>query len=397
MKILFLGSATSREMVKQLSGGSVAGNKMQVNVLECLNQYSDVEIVALSVLSIASFPNDKTIYVKKDNIKISEGLSAILIPFLNFPIIKQIWQTLSVYFEAKKILKEDNESIIFTFNLFPQQGLPLMWLKKKYNCKVVSLLADLPIDDDYERHGISKIFRKIFDALTQKSILSCDNLIVLNENAIREYAPKSNYIIVDGGVDLNEYDLNFSKKNKKTKNIVYSGALVEYNGIKNLIEAMNYIQDKNIELHIYGSGLLEDYVIKKSNELPNVKYFGKIPNDEMLKKQREAWLLVNPRPIDDPIACVTFPSKIFEYMLSGTPVLTTKLNGFTKEYYDKMFFVEDSNSKSMAKKIDEISLKSNQEIESIANKAYNFVVEYRSWSKQSERIYDFIRKISVIN
>lgn len=392
MKILFLGSATSREMVKALSGGSIAGNKMQVNVLENLIIYDDVKIDALSILSVAAFPHDKTVYVKKSNIKVSDELSAIQIPFLNLPIIKQVWQTFSIYHQAKKILKKDKEYIIFSFNLFPQQGLPLIWIKKKFGCKVVSLLADLPIDDDYGRKGISKILRKFFDYLTKKAILACNNLIVLNENAINQYAPSANYIVVDGGVDLKEHDLNLNATKSQIKNIVYSGALVEYNGIINLIEAMKFVTDKSIELHIYGGGLLEQYVAEKANELPNVKYFGKISNDEMRRKQSKAWLLINPRPVNDPIAKVTFPSKIFEYMLSGTPVLTTKLNGFTEDYFDKMFFVENNDSKAMAEKIDEISLKSDEEIATMAKKAQDFVVECRSWEKQCEKIYNFIKK-----
>ena len=58
MKILFLGCATNREMVKILTGGSVAGNKMQVNILENLNNYSDVKIEALTILSVAAFPRE---------------------------------------------------------------------------------------------------------------------------------------------------------------------------------------------------------------------------------------------------------------------------------------------------------------------------------------------------
>lgn len=390
---MFLGSVTSRDMIETLSGRSIAGNKMQVNVLENLIIYADIKIDAISNLSIAAFPHDKTVYAKKRTIKLTDELSTIQIPFLNLPVIKQVWQSFSIYHQAKKILKKDKECIIFTYNLFPQQGLPLMWLKKKFGCKVVSLLADLPIDEDNGRKGISKILRIVFDGLTKKVILTCNNLIVLNENAIHQYAPSANYIVVDGGVDLKEHDLNLNTAKSKIKNIIYSGGLVEYNGIINLIDAMNYVRDKSIELHIYGGGLLEKYVAKKANELQNVKYFGKISNDEMRRKQSGAWLLINPRPVDDPIALVTFPSKIFEYMLSGTPVLTTKLNGFTEDYFDKMFFVKNNDSKIMADKINEIALMNNTELTEMAKTAQSFVVENKSWEKQTQLIYEFIKSI----
>lgn len=390
MKLLFLGSATSREMVKTLSGGSVAGNKMQINILENLAVMDNVKIDALSVLSVAAWPHDKSFYVPKRHLEISEGLSAVQISFVNLPIIKQIWQMSSFYRQASKILRKDKDYIVFSFNLFPQQGIPLIRLKKKFGCKVVSLLADLPIDDNYQRTGISRFFRKIFDDLTHKAIAECDQLIVLNENAVHEFAPKANYIVVDGGVDLKEYCLDNISSKKKSKNIVYSGGLVEYNGIINLIEAMKYVKDRNIELHIYGSGLLEKFVAEQADIMPNVTYFGNIPNDEMRRKQSEAWLLINPRPVDDPIAMVTFPSKIFEYMLSGTPVLSTKLNGFTEEYFDKMFFMESNDSIVIANEINRIAQLVDAELADMGMRARSFIVNNKSWNMQSKKIYDFL-------
>lgn len=393
MKLLFLGSATSREMVKTLSGGSVAGNKMQINILENLALMDHVKIDALSVLSVAAWPHDKSFYVPQRRLEISEELSAVQISFVNLPIIKQIWQMSSFYWQASKILRADKDYIVFSFNLFPQQGIPLLRLKKKFGCKVVSLLADLPIDDNCQRTGISRFFRKIFDNLTLKAIAGCDHLIVLNENAVREFAPQANYIVVDGGVDLKEYCLDSLTSIKKSKNIVYSGGLVEYNGIINLIKAMKYVKDINIELHIYGNGLLEKFVAAQADIMPNVTYFGNIPNDEMRRKQSEAWLLINPRPVDDPIAMVTFPSKIFEYMLSGTPVLSTKLNGFTEEYFDKMFFVESNDSIVIANEINRIAQLDDAELAEIGMRAKSFIVNNKSWNMQCKKIYDFLLQI----
>lgn len=394
LKILFLGSVTNREMVSALSGGSIAGNKMQVNILENLIKYPDVKIDVLSTLSVAAFPKDKSLYIQKNSIKIVDNLLALQIPFFNLPILKQIWQTFSMYYYANKILKEDEEYIIFSFNLFPQQGLPLTWLKKKYNCKVVSLLADLPIDDNYKRKGVIKIFRRLFDFLTRKAILGCNNLIVLNKNAINQFSPKANYIVVDGGIDSDEIPDNLIDYSRKTRrNIVYSGALTEYSGIIKLIEAMRYIEIHDVVLEIYGSGILIDEVKELAATLKNVSYKGVVDNESMRKIQSEAYLLVNPRPIEDPISQVTFPSKIFEYMVSGTAILTTKLNGFTPEYYSLMYFIDDNNIESIVNGINYIMKKDFKELNSISKKAKKFVIENKKWDLQTQRVYEFMKMI----
>ena len=54
---------------------------------------------------------------------------------------------------------------------------------------------------------------------------------------------------------------------------------------------------------------------------------GCVTNDEIVRLQCEATLLVNPRPSDKEFCKYSFPSKTIEYMASGTPVLMTKLPG----------------------------------------------------------------------
>ena len=102
-------------------------------------------------------------------------------------------------------------------------------------------------------------------------------------------------------------------------------------------------------------------------------------------------MLINPRVINDPIAEVTFPSKTFEYMLSGTPVLTTRLNGYSEEYEGKMIFTESDSAEQIAEGIEKVKKMGKEELENISREAKNFVMEKRCWSVQSKKIADFIK------
>jgi len=390
MKILYLGYAISRAEESNLYGASVAGNKMQINVLMQLSHYQDIDLRSITIYPTAAYPRGK-VFIKRQRICLFEGFYSMKIGFLNLPIIKQVFETLYTYFEAKKLVKKEGIRTIFTYNMFPQVGLPAKWLKKKYGCELISLLADLPIDEMVRRKGIFVPLRRYFDQLTRNAFLYYDKIITLNKYAIDQYAPNIPYIVMEGGVDSSEI-MDTPIKEKATKNLVYSGALIEYSGIINLIKAMRYVKDKEVILNIYGGGHLEEYVKRCSNKMPNVKYHGKVDNNAMMKIQGEAYLLVNPRPITHPISMVTFPSKIFEYMISGTPVLTTKLNGFTEEYYDKMFFVDNNDPNILAGKINEILRLSTEELSSKAVLARQFVLENKTWKKQCEKIYAFIKE-----
>lgn len=390
--MLFLGYAVSRSSANILSGASVAGNNMQVDMLTELLFHSDVQLEAVTVYPIAPFPREKRIFVNKKMIRITDKLSAQRISFLNIPIIKQMWQIISVYYTAKKII--DKDTIIFTFNMFPQVGVPAVWLKRKYGCKLCSLLADLPIDDFSESNKkIRKFLRRKFEDITRRAIKKCDGLIVLNQNAIPQFSPGTPHIIVEGGISCNEI-VPLVMKNKTKKNIVYSGALTSYSGINELIAAMGILTHKDVVLDIYGGGYLQEKIKTIAKKETNINYYGKVSHETILDIQREAYLLVNPRPIEDPIAMVTFPSKMFEYMTSGTPVLTTKLSGLTNDFLKYVFVTDNDKAEDIAVKIDEILDLPLDNLQSIAREAYEFIVKQKNWEEQSIKIYHFLKNLN---
>ena len=176
-KVLFLGYLVPTNIEGELSGLSVAGNRMQWNIINHLAADAELEVECLSVLPVAAFPKDKQLYVKRRKLDFGGGVSAASIGFCNLPVIKQIWQTLAMYRAAYKIVKKAPDVTVLCFNLFPQIGVPMRWLQRKCsNLDTVTILADLPIDDDTKRKGFSVWLRKCFDTSTWKSIAACKHL-----------------------------------------------------------------------------------------------------------------------------------------------------------------------------------------------------------------------------
>ncbi len=385
MKILFIGYVFQSNDNQRLSGSSDAGNKMQLNIIKelCVDHNIDV----LTIHPVATFPKEKKIFIKMDQFIMFDNVNVKRISFLNIPFIKQIWQILSMWNSIRSAL--DKDTIVLTFNLFPQIGIPIRWLKRKYNNKVVSLIADLPLDDNRENRGFFSAFlRRIFDESTIKSIKNADNLIVLNENVIQKYSLAANYIVMEGGIsksDIADVDYKHEKKS-----LVYSGALTEYSGVVNLISAMEQINEKDLVLEIYGNGPLVQRIVSLVKDKDNIRYCGMVLNSEMLEIQRAAFLLINPRPVEDEISKVTFPSKMFEYMASGTPVISTKISGLTSEYLDKMYLFSDSTPSALAIGINRVCSLSIIERKQIAVKAREFILLNKSWNIQSRKITTFM-------
>lgn len=388
MKILFLGYAVNENIVSELSGSSVAGNKMQLNLIHNMAKIVE-DLKVISIYPVATWPNEKQKKICKKQIDLGEGVEATRVSFWNLPLVKQVSQILSVYREARVYVKENPEAIIMTANMYPQVGVPAVWLKKRA-AMLVPILADLPIDSDYQRKGFTKILRRLFDNQTKKSILCADKVVVLNKKARDIYAPDKECIVIEGGINPKEYKDMLSSSGATEKKIVYGGSLSEYSGVKELVDAMSYVNNQDIVLEIYGAGVLKEYILKE--ESARIRYCGTVTNEEMLKIQQSAWLLVNPRPVEDPIAQVTFPSKIFEYMMSGTPVLTTRLNGFTEEYEDKLFFASDSSPGKLSEAINWIDKQTPELLEQMALSARNFLLREKTWEIQVKKIVDFIEE-----
>lgn len=396
IRVIFLGYAVDTLEVEQFSGISIAGNKMQVNILRELDKVKDIDLHIITIRPVASFPHDKKLYYKKKIEYLDGHIMMQAIPFWNLPVIKQFSQCKNVYKQLKKEMKRGDiqNTIILSFNMFPQVGIPTVEVMKKYRVNAVSLLADLPIDDKINRRGFNKWLREKFDAETKKSISMLKNVIVLNRNAVKQFAPDADYIVIDGGIDssmLEKKEPDFNSV-KKIKNIVYGGSLNQYSGILTLAKAMKYIPNKDIFLDIYGSGEGEDEIKKLADSDRRIRFWGRVDNETMLQKQQEAYLLANPRPVNDSISMVTFPSKIFEYMLSGTPIVSTRLSGFTEEYNDKMFFFYDETEEGLANAIINILKKNSEELVECAKRAYQFVCHERSWKKQVEKINQYLHK-----
>ncbi len=388
--ILFIGYAVDKVTAASLSGVSVAGNNMQINLLSALNNISDLKISSLTIYPLASYPQCHRIIIRSKWIKLFNKVISRRVGYFNVPVFKQITTAYSIYQSARKIIKTQDIDTLLTFNLFPQIGLPGVLLKRTHGIELVTLLADLPIDDANKRNIMSAFLRKYFDKFTTLALLKVDKSIVLNKNAAGIYSPQAKYMVMEGGIDGKIDAASFKYQEPNIKNIVYTGALTQYSGILNLIEALQLVPCKDAVLDIYGSGDIKDIVSEKADKYPNIRFHGSISNQEAKRVQRNAFLLVNPRDPNNPISRVTFPSKIFEYMLSGTPVLCTKLDGIPQSYYLHMYECLDNSPETLARNISIILATPPQKLAEKSKGAYEYIIENKSWNKQGERVYKFL-------
>ena len=212
----------------------------------------------------------------------------------------------------------------------------------------------------------------------------------MNELLNKENKP---YIVMEG--IYNNIDIKDKKNSKTSKKIImYSGSLNSKYGIDKLIEAFNTIKNPNIQLHLYGHTNMKNYILKAVKEDKRISYFGAVSIEEIRKREKEAYILVNPRPTEDEYTKYSFPSKTLEYMATGNIFITTKLDGIPSEYDEYVNYFEDESIDGIAK--DLVKLLDDKNKNSLlkkASKAKEFILEKKNNIVQTKKISDFIHKL----
>lgn len=142
-------------------------------------------------------------------------------------------------------------------------------------------------------------------------------------------------------------------------------------------DAFDAVAKENERLYIYGDG--ESDVKKYLEKLPcsseHVKYMGTISNTEVMWMEKTAELLINPRPNIGDYTKYSFPSKLIEYMNSGTPALVNKLDGVPEEYYDKLLLFNGNSVEDYKHSIRKALDLSDEERNRIGKDANEFIVD----------------------
>jgi glycosyltransferase involved in cell wall biosynthesis len=164
---------------------------------------------------------------------------------------------------------------------------------------------------------------------------------------------------------------------------MYSGVLDLRYGIKELLDAMNMLDDK-YELWLTGNGNAVPLIEERAKTDERIKYFGYFPSRlDLLKKQREATMLISTRDPSEPASRYCFPSKIFEYMVSGNPVLSTVIDGIPDEYFNYIIPLESISPEMLSEKIKGVASMDKKNRDEFGDKARRFVLESKKRSKRS--------------
>jgi len=399
MKALYFGTVCNlneyeSRLAKCSSKPSVAPIIFESALLDGLYKNGAcVEIHSFPMIPV--FPKSGILKFGKNVEKLECGYSSRWLNTFNIPVLKQLSRRLDARRIIKRWLKSNSENgVVITYSIPPFLVKDVLRLSKKYRVKTVAIVTDL-LSDMYinERKSLITQIKKIYVSFAIRNQGKYDGYVFLTEAMSNVVAPGKPYIVMEGIGDVSLAYLYEEEQKSNPRSIMYAGMLHDKYGIINLIEAFDKLDRTDVELWLFGDGSAREEVKRRAIENPRIKYFGQRDRQEILKYEKKATLLINPRNVDDEFTEYSFPSKTIEYMLSGTPFITTKLKGIPDSYYNYTFVAEDNSVTSLKNIMEQALLASPEELTQVGESAKKYIIDEKNSERQARRIIEFIRGI----
>mgnify|MGYP000985488788 CR=1 FL=1 len=326
------------------------------NMISGVTNSDEVEFTHVVTRPVSDYPYYKDAIIKKQEWRVdvlSKKISMLEIPFINTSILKIITRFFSaLFYSFSQFHKKRSKSGVVVYSVHVPFMAVGFIVSRVYKIDLIGIWTDPPSVITVRESYFKRSLRRIEFSLSKWLMTRFSKVIVLTKHLAEDFAPGKPYLVVEGMIDeknafLIDDVLGKCKKIEDSTVVVYTGSLKSQYGIKNIIDAVLLTKEKKLVLEIYGAGDMEHEILEISKANDNIRFFGWVPNPVAMKAQREADFLINARAPGDEYTKYSFPSKILEYMLSGTPIITTILPGMPDEYSDYVLKIEGNDPESI--------------------------------------------------
>lgn len=394
MKVLYVSALVSQRKLQELYE---ANHRNPGFAVQKFHRLLTTGLVAngAKVKTLSAFPtsfaSDKKIFFNLKSEK-ENGVGLHYAFFINLPVLRHICLFFVSFFSTFRWgVKDRKNKAVMCDVLNISVCMGALWASKIVGIKCVGVMTDMP--------GLmvggqqKKLKNKVISSVNKSYLAGFSHYVFLTEQ-MNQVINRNNrpYIVMEGLVDV-EMATSVAEHNKTPQKriVMYAGGLHEKYGLKMLVDAFMQLPGTDIQLSLYGSGPMESYIKECASNDKRVVYYGVRPNDEIVAAELQATLLVNPRPTHEEFTKYSFPSKNMEYMVSGTPLLTTALLGMPKEYYPYVYLFGEETTSGYHSALKKTLSLSGAELAEKGCQAKGFVLKVKNNHMQAKRIIDLVK------
>ncbi len=378
---------------------SIAAEHFQMSLIDGFVR-NDVDFSVISFPMLPSFPQRyKKLYTQETDYDYDGRIVGKMHSFCSLPLIKDY----SIRFRLrhavrnwiKKNISGNEQFAVITYTPTSYLIEAVSPLKKHYHNMLLATVVTELVDFTYMAKANQTFLKSLQQKRERKRVWAnypnIDKYVLLTKQ-MEERIPQAvgNSMIVEGIYSGTPYSVRSEFKTEKT--VVYTGALQEYVGIKELVDAFMLIKDPELRLVICGHGSSANYIKERARIDKRIYFKGPVKRDEAVELQARASVLVNPRMPSQDFTKYSFPSKTMEYLASGTPVIGYMLPGIPEEYREHLYVPNEASVKGLSDKITEVLHLDKLALIEHASKAQDFILQNKTAEKQVKRIIEFLEK-----
>jgi len=402
LELAFAGSVVPPGMAEGSHAFSPAGNKFQTNLLCHLAAGAGTRIEAFSMRPLSAWPRDRVVSFRGERTEVG-GVPTTLLPFVNLRGIKEGSLAAGFYTKLRRWAARSAGAprALLVYNVFSPLSLPVLAAARASGVPAVAVVADLPFDT-YPPRGFRGLLERMERRAQPAALRRFDGLVVLTPHTAHEHAPGVPWMLMEGALPAAEAAAGRGDPSTAgapapgERVVMYSGMLNEMNGIPLLLESFARLAEPGWRLWVYGGGPLDAAVRAAARRDPRITLhpWDVVPEAEVLRRQRQAHVLVNPRPSSHRANRYSFPSKLLEYLASGTPVVSTVPPGIPAEYHPHLLVPADESPDGIAAALRRAAHLSDAECALRAGRARAWLLREKTWERQAERIAGFLRSVA---
>ena len=399
MKLLFIGSLINDQTIDEIvkkskvkpSNAPVNFENMLIKGLEI----NEVDTTVVSIPTVSTYPGGCMLAWGRRREKTNFGKELIWIPCINLLGLKQLMSTIGSYIEIIKWAFQNRrckDKAIMNYSVYPPYSKATQVMGKIFHIKTCCIVTDLP---EYlykmgQAHGLKNILNNYYSKKMKRLQTGFDSYVLLTKHMEKRMKIEDKpTMLMEGFADASIFTRIRDVEKNKRKTIMYAGSLNKSFNIRALVEAFMSI-DGEYELWLFGSGDQVNYIKECTNEDSRITYFGKVDREILLEHQKAAHLLISVKSPYEDHANYAFPSKILEYMTSGTAVASTKVGGIPEEYFNYIFPIDGDEADGIRKALEKYLELPEKELKKAGENARKYALDSKNYIVQGKRIKEFL-------
>ena len=342
-------------------------------LLNNLRTFRDVNLISITYKQL---PRTNFVHIVYNNIiKSIVALNSVLILLKKKPL---------VFFTYPASLKTIQNRVLFRF------------------CKYLNLKTILDVQDTIEQNEAIGSGRSELNSNIEKYCLEHSKLLLVLNEEMWQYIknqynlPAKNIVISPNGFEMSfieEYPDPY-KSIKNRFNICYIGGITKNRGIDVLVQACKELHEKYPHLKLYIIGIYGEGISKELKDIIETSDFivrQDVPRKEIRKIFRDIDTCVMPYNPTEGYLNRSSPTKLYEYIGCGKPIICTKCESLIDIGKDGSILYVDYAVEDFKRKIEFLII--NPQIrENMSKKLIEIRSEYL-WDKRAGDLHDALKSL----